>query len=307
MVTVLLIRKIVELFLIMLLGYAIVKSKIIQAKESSVLSKLSLYLVVPCVIINSFQIEFTENVKNGLLLAFSVAVAIHFLLIAMAFFAGKFFRADEVEKASIIYSNAGSLVIPIVAAVLGDEWVIYSSAFVTVQMVFVWTHGKILFSKGSKPSFRKIILNVNMISIIVGLLLMLLGIRLPSLVNETMASVGNMIGPIGMLITGMVVAGMGLKQLFLHKRVYLVALLRMIVCPGIILLLLKWSHISSLIPGGTEILLISFLAAAAPAAATVTQFAQIHNKDAEYASAINIITTLSCIVTMPAFVALYYV
>ena len=307
MVTVLLIRKIVELFLIMLLGYAIVKSEIIQAKESSVLSKLSLYLVVPCVIINSFQIEFTENVKNGLLLAFSVAVAIHFLLIAMAFLAGKFFHADEVEKASIIYSNAGSLVIPIVAAVLGDEWVIYSSAFVTVQMVFVWTHGKILFSKGSKPSFRKIILNVNMISIIVGLLLMLLGIRLPSLVNETMASVGNMIGPIGMLITGMVVAGMGLKQLFLHKRVYLVALLRMIVCPGIILLLLKWSHISSLIPGGTEILLISFLAAAAPAAATVTQFAQIHNKDAEYASAINIITTLSCIVTMPAFVALYYV
>ena len=307
MVTVLLIRKIVELFLIMLLGYAIVKSEIIQAKESSVLSKLSLYLVVPCVIINSFQIEFTENVKNGLLLAFSVAVAIHFLLIAMAFLAGNFFHADEVEKASIIYSNAGSLVIPIVAAVLGDEWVIYSSAFVTVQMVFVWTHGKILFSKGSKPSFRKIILNVNMISIIVGLLLMLLGIRLPSLVNETMASVGNMIGPIGMLITGMVVAGMGLKQLFLHKRVYLVALLRMIVCPGIILLLLKWSHISSLIPGGTEILLISFLAAAAPAAATVTQFAQIHNKDAEYASAINIITTLSCIVTMPAFVALYYV
>ena len=96
MVTVLLIRKIVELFLIMLLGYAIVKSKIIQAKESSVLSKLSLYLVVPCVIINSFQIEFTENVKNGLLLAFSVAVAIHFLLIAMAFLAGKFFHADEV-------------------------------------------------------------------------------------------------------------------------------------------------------------------------------------------------------------------
>lgn len=70
MVTVLLIRKIVELFLIMLLGYAIVKSKIIQAKESSVLSKLSLYLVVPCVIINSFQIEFTENVKKWLITGF---------------------------------------------------------------------------------------------------------------------------------------------------------------------------------------------------------------------------------------------
>jgi hypothetical protein len=63
----------------------------------------------------------------------------------------------------------------------------------------------------------------------------------------------------------------------------------------------------SLIPvaNADNILLISFLASITPAATTVLQFAQIHDHDAEYATAINIFTTVVCIVTMPLFVMLF--
>ena len=44
---------------------------------------------------------------------------------------------------------------------------------------------------------------------------------------------------------------------------------------------------------------------AAPAASTVTQFAQLYDKEASYASAINVMTTLSCIITLPVFVLIY--
>ena len=37
------------------------------------------------------------------------------------------------EQASLIYTNAGNLIIPLVTAVLGPEWVIYSSMFQLVQ------------------------------------------------------------------------------------------------------------------------------------------------------------------------------
>ena len=47
---------------------------------------------------------------------------------------GHALHLDAVEKASMIYSNAGNLIIPIVTAVLGKEWVIYSSAFLSVQL-----------------------------------------------------------------------------------------------------------------------------------------------------------------------------
>ncbi|MDY4970775.1 MAG: hypothetical protein SO101_11050 [Lachnospiraceae bacterium] len=54
-----------------------------------------------------------------------------------------------------------------------------------------------------------------------------------------------------------------------------------------------------------EILLVSLLAASAPAAASVTQFAQIYRKDYELASSINVCTVIFCIITMPLIIMLY--
>jgi hypothetical protein len=305
-ISLLLVRKIIQLFLIMILGYLLVKLKVLKSEESVVLSKISLYLVMPAVILTAFQVDFKPEIQEGLLLAFVAAVAIHILLLLIGHGSGKLFKFEEIDVASIIYSNAGNLIIPIITAVLGNEWVIYSTAFVSVQLIFLWTHCKLMFSKEKTPNIRKIILNVNMIAIFVGVLSMLSGIRLPAMLNETMGSVGAMIGPLGMLITGMIVAGMDLKQIFTSKKVYVITFYRMILCPAIILLLLKLSNAGSLVDNGVEILLITFLATVTPAASTVTQFAQVHNKDAEYAGAINIMTTLVCIVTMPIFVILYF-
>ena len=51
--------------------------------------------------------------------------------------------------------------------------------------------------------------------------------------------------------------------------------------------------------------MISLLAASAPAASNVTQMAQVYGHEGDYASAINVITTLLCIGTMPLMVFLY--
>ena len=45
--------------------------------------------------------------------------------------------------------------------------------------------------------------------------------------------------------------------------------------------------------------------ASAPAAANVTQIAQVYGHGGDYAGAINVITTLLCIGTMPLTVLLY--
>ena len=70
-------------------------------------------------------------------------------------------------------------------------------------------------------------------------------------------------------------------------------------------LLLGYSGLASLVPDGESILLISLLAASAPAASNVTQIAQVYGHEGDYASAINVVTTLLCIFTMPLMVALY--
>ena len=52
-------------------------------------------------------------------------------------------------------------------------------------------------------------------------------------------------------------------------------------------------------------MLIPLLSAIAPSASNINQVAILYNKDAQYASAINILTTLSCIVTIPVWVMVY--
>ena len=54
---------------------------------------------------------------------------------------------NEVEKASVYYSNAGNLIIPIVTFVLGKDWVLYGCVFMSVQIVFIWSHGKCVLSR----------------------------------------------------------------------------------------------------------------------------------------------------------------
>ena len=58
-----LIKKIFQLFLIMFAGFVIVKAKVLKSDDSMVLSRLTLYLVMPCMILNAFQVDLTDEIK----------------------------------------------------------------------------------------------------------------------------------------------------------------------------------------------------------------------------------------------------
>ncbi len=307
MITLLLFQKILQLFVMMILGFLLVKSKFLKSEDSSALSRLSLYLLVPMAILNAFDIDLTGEVAGGFLLAVGAAVVIHILLLLFDKVYTKIVPSDCVERGSILYSNSGNLIIPIVTFVLGEEWVIFSLAFLSVQIVFIWTHGIGLFSEEKKIPWKRILLNVNLIAVLVGAVMMLCHLRLPSFVKSITSSFSDMLGPVCMLIAGMLAAKLDFKKALRNKRLYLVTVVRTIVCPLLMLGAIKLFTALVSIPNADKILLISFLAAITPSASTIMQFAQIKGKDAEYAAAINIVTTLVCVGTMPLFVALYNV
>ena len=73
-ISILLMKQIAQLFLMIFMGYLIVKTGIVEDTDSKVLSKIILYLVIPCVIINAFQVDYTSDTVRGLLLAFIASV-----------------------------------------------------------------------------------------------------------------------------------------------------------------------------------------------------------------------------------------
>ena len=219
----------------------------------------------------------------------------------------KLLNLNTVEQNSVVYSNTVNLIIPLVTAILGPEWVIYSSAVASVQLIFLWSHCVGSFAGWENMSVKKMLLNVNMLSVMAGVVLLVTGIRLPAVINEVSDSMANMLGPIAMLIVGMLLAETDLKEMLHRKRLFLVVFLRMIFCPALFLVLLKLSRPEFLLADGHGIALTVLLAASSPTATMVTQFSQLYGRDANYAGAINIATTLVCIVTMPLFVYLYEV
>ena len=298
-------QQITELFLMIFMGYVIVKARLLKGEDSKVISKIVLYLIIPCVIINAFQVDYTSEKVQGLLLAFAASVMLQVLLLIIVWGAGRLMGLNEVEKASVYYSNAGNLIMPIVTFVLGQEWVLYGCVFMSVQIVFVWSHGKWVLSRQSKIDWKKILLNINMVAVFAGVFLFFTKIRLPQILNQTFGSVGSMIGPASMMVTGMLIAEMNLKSIFENVKVYFISFLRLVVIPVISLMILKISGLVNIHSYGKKLLLIVFLAVITPSASTITQMCQVYGNDSKYASAINVMTTLLSIITMPLMVLLY--
>ena len=298
-------EEIIKLFEIMFMGYAVVKAGLMKSSESKSVSVIMVYLVIPCVILNAFQVEYTPDVQKGLLLACAAAVAVHILFLLLTAILKKPLHLDVIERATIIYSNAGILVIPLVQELLGQEYVIYSSAYIAVQLILIWTHCKNMLCEEDKLEWKKVLLNVNIISIIAGVVLFIFRIQLPSGAQDVLNMMNNMIGPLGMLLAGMVIAEVPLKTVFTRKRSYLSAALRLFIYPVFVLGLMKVIQTFASIQDSKQILLTVYLASITPACATVTSMAQLYDKDAAYSSSLYVLTTLLSIATMPVMVGLF--
>lgn len=303
-ISILLAQQITQLFLILLMGYAVVKTGLLKASDSKVVSVLMVYLVCPCMILNAFQIDDTPEIRRGLVYAMAVAAAMHVVLLAMTALLRRPLKLDVIEQVNTIYSNAGALVIPLVQALLGSEYVIYSCAFIIVQTVLIWTHANACL-QGSFPLSGKAAGNPNILAILAGAAMYLLNLRLPALLQSPVSSMGSMVGPIGMLLAGMAIADSPLRRVFCTKRNYLVAFLRLLACPFVILLLLWACHAQTFVADGKNILMTVYLAAITPACTTTTSMAQLYDRDAAHSSALYVVTTLLSILSMPVMIGLF--
>ncbi len=221
-------KQIIVLFIMMGCGFGVVKAGLLKSEDSRILSVLTLYIITPCVMLKAFQIEYTERIRDGFLLALLAAVLIHAILFLLTGITNRIFHFQPVEKASIIYSNAGNLIIPLITAVLGEEWVIYASAFIFVQNLLIWTHGQAMMRGMKRLHLRRMLCNVNLISIFVGLFLFITQIHFPEILMNAVSNFAGTVGPVSMLLLGMILARVNWKTVFQGYRIYVVVFLKMI-------------------------------------------------------------------------------
>lgn len=289
------IKKIIEMFMILLVGVIIYKGKIIDDVSTKHLSNVLLLLVSPLLIVQSYQIDFNKKLLYGLLWALLASFLTFLFMIIVSEF---LFHGDKnrssVEKIAVSYSNSGFIGIPLISGVLGDKGVFYMTAYITVFNVLLWTHGVVLMgdSKDLKGAWKNF-LSPAIIAVIVGIILFLFQLRLPQFIENPLEMIASMNTPLGMIVAGANLAQGNILKSLKNKRLYYLSFIKLIVYPLVGLVIL-W-----LLPLGFEVAFTVFIAVPCPAGASVVMFAQRYDRDAYYGSEIFVITTLLSAITLP--------
>ncbi len=298
-------KTIFSFYLILAAGFLLVKTRLLRAEDSRVLSMVTLYLVMPCLIIYSYQIEMQPEIRTGLLLAIVAAVAVHVVEIGILSPLLRKIGFDPLECTSIIYSNCGNLIVPLVFILFGQEYVIYCSAYISIQNILIWSHGRALLGSDRKLMWGKILLNPNNVASVIGATMFFAGWKLPYLVGKSLTLVSGTIVPLSMIVLGMLLSQLDWSAVRRYPKLFPVIACRLIGLPLLFLVILHYFPWDFGLADANRILLVTYLAVIAPPANTVTMMAQIYDRDAVYANAIGVIGTLCCIATMPLLVHLY--
>ena len=289
-----LVKQILQMFLLAGFGFLLFKGGKISLEGSKTIGNILIFASLPAVIINGFLVERTPEHVSGLLWSAVGAAAVLLMSIVVSHFA---FRKDGISAFAAAFSNPGFFGIPLVVATLGQEAVFYAAPFVAFLNIGQWTYGVSRLNgqpilQGLQP--KKLIRAPFVIAILTGLFLFVTQLPLPAIVRSCISSIAGLNTPLAMFTVGVYLAQTNLAETVRRKRLYIVSLLRLLVIPGIALLIL------SLLPASMrDMRTVLLIAISCPVGSNVAVYAQLHGKDYPYAVETVIISTILSIATIP--------
>lgn len=240
-------KLIFTLFLPVFVGIAFYKTGLVSKKFPKQLVTLLFNILLPCSIISSmqFDISMEEFIKATPLHVISILSVVGGYLLSIP--VAKLIEKDKKNRCliafSFMFSNFIYSAYPILEGFYGKESIFYASLFNVFQFIMNLTMGLSIMQKcgdsdvDEKLSFKKFA-SPPIISLGVGILLFLFNIKLPSVINGTVTSLGSTATPLSMLVIGMIIAR---ENSFNFKDVnaYIVSLFRLVIIPIAMIYILK--------------------------------------------------------------------
>ena len=287
-----LLKQLMIMSIFICIGYILFKKKMITVNGSKELSNLLLYIVLPAVIINYYNVKSTPERVEGIIISFIVSLIA--LILSICVCALVYGKRKKIEHFGVSFSNAGFMGIPIATAIIGNENVFYISAFVALLNILQWTYGVVVMTE-SKDCIKldKLIKNPILIAMVIGLSIFFLQIPVPEVATKTISSLASLNAPTAMIILGVYLAQTDIKSVFVGKEMYITSFIRLVFIPVFTLLMLYF------LPINQNIKLAVIIAASAPIGSNVAVFAQIYNLDYKHAVKTVCLTTILSVISMP--------
>ena len=283
------------LFIYMAVGFGCRKAGIFNDVARDKLTDFVVFVTLPCMIFESFNMAFSlESLKQG---ALALLIAVGMSCVALLLGKVLYNRFPYEEKSILQYgtlvSNSGFAGLPVVSGAYGDEGLFLGSLFIIPTRILMWSAGISLFTRAdAKQAVKKVLLNPGIIAVEVGLVRMLFQIPLPHFVDTAVDNLGGCTSPMAMALVGAILVDVPLKTVFDLKSFYLVAV-RQFLLPGICLAALRLLHVDPLTIGASVVI------TGMPIGSTTAILAQKYVADAKFASKCVFISTLTSLVTVP--------
>ncbi len=286
------------LFVMMITGFVFGKTKRITDVGIKQMTTVLLWLVTPCVIINSFaKMQFSYDRLYDMLWVALCAILAHFVgfIFGLPLFKSQPDASRRVLRFGTVFSNCGFMSIPLVSALFGENGVFFCSVFVVVFNILSWTLGVHIY--GQRLNLKKAFLNPGVIGFVIALPLFLLSVTLPELISQPIYYFSQLNSPLAMLVTGAILAGVSLRVTKSDVSILFVCFLRLLLVPAVTVGLL------TLLDMPRELLLICMIPASAPTASNTSLFAVLFGSDTKTASRLVAVSTVLSIITMPLIFA----
>ncbi len=292
-------NQVLILFVLIGVGFLCSHVKILNDNAVKGITDFILYIVTPCVIVNSYIREFQPEMLKGLLITIAASFASFAIniLFSCLLIHDKDKQRETVLRFGAIFSNCGYMSLPLQQAVLGEEGVFYGATYIAIFNVVLWTYGVCLMDGGFKNiSVGKIIKNPSIISVFAGIVIFIFSVKLPSVITEPIGYFAAVNTPLPMVVIGYHLANASLR--LTDKASVISIIFRLMISPALMIGCMYLIGMRGTIPTACAI------AVASPSAAVTTMFAQKFNKDVPLSAALVSVSTLFSVITMPIMVAI---
>lgn len=292
-----------KLFLLLVLGFVLFKCHIFDEYTNKKISALIVNVASPMLIISSIAgVEGSNKSIVFLMIGAGILMYIGFIILGKIInLLFPFPKKDwPVYECMVVFANTGFMGYPVLLDVFGQEAVFYASLIHMAFNFFVYTYAIMCLTKGDDSEFKlnfKQLLTPGIILIFVGIFIYLFDIQLPSVLMDTINSVGSLTAPLSMMMIGSSLAVYPIKDSFTDWRSYVFAFVRLMIVPFVTMIMCRLLHIDAYYAN------ITIITNAMPVGSMVLMLATQYNANVKIVTRNIVVSTLLSVITIPIVVA----
>ena len=292
------------LFVYMMIGYVACKKEYFDQEFGKKLSWLVVNVANPMLAISAVVNNEEQIAKKDFYVTVLLAICFYAFFLILAQILPRLIGVQKsdigVYKMMTTFNNIGFMGFPVIAAVYGNGALIYAVPFSIMFNILCYTWGiQTLCGGGERGNWKRII-NIGTISGIISIVLFFMQIPVPKMICSLSAGLSNLTGPLSMLVIGISIAAMELKDLFTDVKLLKFALIKLLAVPVAAMLLVCQVIDNQLI---CEVFLVMM---ATPAASMCAMLSQQYGGDYELAAKGVALTTILSVITMPIVSEIVY-